>query len=552
MLANLYIQNFALIEKLHLNFEKGFTVITGETGSGKSILLGALHLILGERADYGVIRDRDQKTIVEATFVVSNFDFTTFFKENELDFQEETIVRREISAQGKSRAFINDTPVGLNVLREFSEKLIHIHSQHHTIELRDPQFQLEILDTLSGTLPLRKEFKAKLTDLKRINSELKELETTKNKMVLDADFNAFLVAELETLQLDKTNYPQLETDLKSIENSDDIKLGFGQLIQQFSNEGLETNVIHSIVSLRSRLDKLAGLHPELEKLAQRTKEVYIEILDIGEEALNQLESISVDPAEKEELTTKIDKYNTLLRKHNVTSQEELMHIWDNLASSITNLESIENTIQDLVSLKKTKEEELNSIADLLNKTRLEAIPLIEQQVVTLLDEVKLINAKVVFDLIRVDKFNDFGSNELKILFSPNKGMEPKSIDKAASGGELSRLMLVLQYMLSTKKQLPTIIFDEIDTGVSGEVAQRIGQILYKMGQSMQIFAITHLPQVAGKGQNHWKVAKSDEKGVTLTNVLSLNLEERVEEIARLMSGDNINSAALENAKALMN
>lgn len=326
MLANLYIQNFALIEKLHLNFEKGFTVITGETGSGKSILLGALHLILGERADYGVIRDRDQKTIVEATFVVSNFDFTTFFKENELDFQEETIVRREISAQGKSRAFINDTPVGLNVLREFSEKLIHIHSQHHTIELRDPQFQLEILDTLAGTLPLRKEFKAKLTDLKRINSELKELETTKNKMVLDADFNAFLVAELEALQLDKTNYPQLETDLKSIENSDDIKLGFGQLIQQFSNEGLETNVIHSIVSLRSRLDKLAGLHPELEKLAQRTKEVYIEILDIGEEALNQLESISVDPAEKEELTTKIDKYNTLLRKHNVTSQEELMHI----------------------------------------------------------------------------------------------------------------------------------------------------------------------------------------------------------------------------------
>ncbi len=552
MLANLYIQNFALIEKLHLNFEKGFTVITGETGSGKSILLGALHLILGERADYGVIRDRDQKTIVEATFVVSNFDFTAFFEENELDFLEETIVRREISAQGKTRAFINDTPVGLNVLREFSEKLIHIHSQHHTIELRDPQYQLEILDTLSGTIPLRKEFKTKLTDLKRINSELKELESTKNKMVLDADFNAFLVAELETLQLDKTNYQQLETELKSIENSDDIKLGFGQLIQQFSNEGLETNVIHSIVSLRSKLDKLAGLHPELDKLAQRAKEVYIEILDIGEEALNQLESISVNPAEKEELTTKIDKYNTLLRKHNVTTQEELMHIWDNLASSITNLESIENTIQDLVSLKKTKEEELNSIAEVLNKTRLEAIPLIEQQVVTLLDEVKLINAKVVFDLISVDKFNDYGSNELKILFSPNKGMEPKSIDKAASGGELSRLMLVLQYMLSTKKQLPTIIFDEIDTGVSGEVAQRIGQILYKMGQSMQIFAITHLPQVAGKGQNHWKVSKSDEKGVTLTDVLSLNLEERVEEIARLMSGDNINSAALENAKALMN
>ncbi len=552
MLANLYIQNFALIEKLHLNFEKGFTVITGETGSGKSILLGALHLILGERADYGVIRDRDQKTIVEATFVLSNFDFTAFFEENELDFLEETIVRREISAQGKSRAFINDTPVSLNVLREFSEKLIHIHSQHHTIELRDPQFQLEILDTLSGTIPLRKEFKTKLADLKRINSELKELESTKNKMVLDADFNAFLVAELETLQLDKTNYQQLETELKSIENSDDIKLGFGQLIQQFSNEGLETNVIHSIVSLRSKLDKLAGLHPELDKLAQRAKEVYIEILDIGEEALNQLESISVDPVEKEELTAKIDKYNTLLRKHSVISQEELMHIWDNLASSITNLESIENTIQDLVSLKKTKEEELNFLADKLNKTRLEAIPLIEQQVVTLLDEVKLINAKVVFDLISVDKYNDFGNNELKILFSPNKGMEPKSIDKAASGGELSRLMLVLQYMLSTKKQLPTIIFDEIDTGVSGEVAQRIGQILYKMGQSMQIFAITHLPQVAGKGQNHWKVSKSDEKGVTLTDVFSLNLEERVEEIARLMSGDNINSAALENAKALMN
>lgn len=552
MITSLYIQNYALIEKVTLNFLSGFTVITGETGSGKSILLGALQLILGERADYSVIRDKEQKTIVEATFKISNFDLIDFFGKNELDFSEDTIIRREISAQGKSRAFINDTPVSLGLLKDLSEKLIHIHSQHHTIELKDPSYQLEILDTLADNLENRRNFKTKLNQLKKNSSQLTELESLKNKKMLDADFIAFQCSELEALQLDKTDYVLLENELKSIENNDDIKIGFGCLIEEFTNEGRETNLLQTLGIIRSKLDKLSGLNLELDQIAQRTKEVYLELLDIGEEAINQLENINSNPIEKEALTRKIDAFYTAMRKHTVSTQSELSAVFEGLKVSVNDIEFIDIQMNELISRLEDDKKSLEKLSKLIHDQRMSVIPTIENKIAELLNEVKLVNSRILFHLSKVDKYNDSGSDELKILFSPNKGMEPTSIDKAASGGELSRLMLVLQYILSTKKQLPTVIFDEIDTGVSGEVAQRIGQMLHKMGGVMQIFAITHLPQVAAQGQNHWKVTKSEEKDQTTTNVIPLNLDERIEEIARLMSGDNINRAALENAKALMN
>jgi DNA repair protein RecN (Recombination protein N) len=552
MLTSIFVQNFALIDRLSLDFNKGFTVITGETGSGKSILLGALNLILGGRADYSVIRDKDQKTVVEAVFQVEDYRLNSFFSDNELDYQSETIVRREITAQGKSRAFINDTPVSLIVLKEFSERMINIHSQHQTIELREKEFQLELLDNLAGTIQDRNQYTELYNNWKQNSKELQFLIEKRNKLLLDADYNAFQAKELEELSLDREDYAKIESDLSQLENAEEIKQGFAFVIDALSQEGSQGNILDSFVSLKARMDKVSGLNEALSDLANRIKSVYIEIKDIGDEAVSGLDSISLNPNLLFELNSKLDKFNQALRKHNVSNQIELKQIYETLNLSQSNIEEIEEQIQKLENDIVQLEKQVLEKAFLLDNKRKISIPPIEQEVTRLLDELKLPDSKFKFNLTTLDSPVAKGINEVQILFTANRGMDPKSIEKAASGGELSRLMLVLQYLLSKKKQLPTIIFDEIDTGVSGEVAQRIGNLLSKMGESMQLLAITHLPQVAGKGQYHWKVQKSHEEDKTLTEVIVLNETERIEEIARLMSGDNINQAALDNARALMN
>lgn len=552
MLHSLYILNFALIEKVTLDFSKGFTVITGETGAGKSILLGALHLILGDRADYSVIRNKEDKTVVEAVFRIQNFDLNAFFNEYELDFNEETIIRREISAQGKSRAFINDTPVQLSVLKELAEKLIHIHSQHHTIDLKNMEFQMELLDVLGDTILLKKEFNTLFTKYKSARLQLNQKEETLKNALLNADYVKFQLDELEKLELNSTNFQEIENELKAIENREDIKLGFSLLIDQLTDEGGATNALNQLIHVKTKLDKTAGIYPQLDALSQRFKETYLELLDIGHEAISNLDDLEVSPAKKELLTSKIDLFNTVLRKHNVLNQEELMEIYSNLSTTQLSLEELELEITEIKNNLKLLEVELTEKAEVLHETRISKALDIQNQLIDLLIELKLPHTQIVFDLAKIDKFSVNGFTDMKLLFSPNKGMIPLPIERAASGGELSRVMLAFQYLISAKKQLPTLIFDEIDTGVSGEVAQKIGNILCKMGDYMQIFAITHLPQVAGKGQNHLKVSKSHETEITTTEVLKLSNQERIEEIARLMSGDNINKAALENAKALMN
>lgn len=552
MLHSLYIQNFALIEKVTLDFSKGFTVITGETGSGKSILLGALHLILGDRADYSVIRNKEDKTVVEAVFRIQNFDLNAFFNEYELDFNEETIIRREISAQGKSRAFINDTPVQLSVLKELAEKLIHIHSQHHTIDLKNMEFQMELLDVLGDTISLKKEFNTLFTKYKSARLQLNQKEETLKNALLNADYVKFQLDELEKLELNSTNFQEIENELKAIENREDIKLGFSLLIDQLTDEGGATNALNQLIHVKTKLDKTAGIYPPLDALSRRFKETYLELLDIGHEAISNLDDLEVSPAKKELLTSKIDLFNTVLRKHNVLNQEELMEIYSNLSTIQLSVEELELEITEIKNNLKLLEVELTEKAEVLHETRISKALDIQNQLIDLLIELKLPHTQIVFDLAKTDKFSVNGFTDMKLLFSPNKGMIPLPIERAASGGELSRVMLAFQYLISAKKQLPTLIFDEIDTGVSGEVAQKIGNILCKMGDYMQIFAITHLPQVAGKGQNHLKVSKSHETEITTTEVLKLSNQERIEEIARLMSGDNINKAALENAKALMN
>ncbi len=549
MLATLHIQNFALIEEAQLNFQSGFTVITGETGSGKSILLGALNLILGERADYGVIRDKASKTFVEATFLVKGFELEDFFNQNDLDFAHETVIRREITAQGKSRAFVNDTPVHLNVLKELSEKLVHIHSQHHTLELKNPQFQLDLLDVLADNTVLRQTFKKSFLDWKKINQTLVQKRAIFAKLLQDADYNSFQWEELNQLNLDAEDYLTIENELSSFEKMEDIKATFASTNFLISEEN---GISDRLSVLKSNLEKVRDLNPELKKLSERVVASLIELKDIAEEAEVQLENLESNPQRQSTLTEKIDIYNRSLRKHQVNNQAELLEIFKSLSEAQSSTVELENEIEKLTKQAHELDAKVQKLAAELHKNRVENAPKVSKQLIAVLDELKLVDTKIIFDLSVANKMDENGNSNLTLLFSPNPGIAPKPIEKAASGGELSRFMLALQLLLSAKKQLPTLLFDEIDTGVSGEVAQKIGVVLQKMGAQMQVMAITHLPQVAGKGMNHWKVQKVNAKGSTLTEVIELNQNQRIEEIARLMSGENINEAALQNAKALMN
>ncbi len=549
MLSTLRIQNFALIDSLTLDFNKGYTTLTGETGSGKSILLGALNLILGERADFSVIGPSSDKAVVEAEFELSKFHLEAFFQNNDIDLFNPTIIRREINSQGRSRAFINDTPVQLGILKELTEKLVHIHSQHNTLELRKPDFQIEVLDTLSELETLRQEYSVKY---KLWNSERKSLERLKEKLALSlqqGDYNRFQLEELEELNLEKNDYHSLEKELLRNENVDDLKSTLDNIVAAIETEDGASSTLRKLKSL---LEKSKGVDIVLDELTQRIHSVLVELQDISGEAENYLEKIEIDPKRLNELVLLIDQYNRVLRKHNLLSQDQLMELKDKLASDLDDTSELQTLIDLKIKEVAELRVEIEEIGLDLHQKRIDSSKSCEDEVQILLAELKMPDTQFLFDFIKREDFNSFGCTDVKILFSPNKGLAPVSIDKAASGGELSRLMLALQNLISSKKQLPTIIFDEIDTGVSGDVAQKIGALLKKMGQNLQLIAITHLPQVAGKADFHFKVEKSHKDTRTRTHVTVLSEEERIEEIARLMSGEEINEAALLNAKALMN
>lgn len=548
MISSLRIENFALIETALINFNSGFTVITGETGSGKSILLNALNLILGERANFSVIGKLNDKSIVEAELSIKGFGLESFFEENELDYFDNTIVRREIHRQGRSRAFINDTPVQLNVLKAFSGQLIHIHSQYNTLELKEVDFQLKVLDVLSGTLKERAEFNKGLTQFIAGKKRLTKMKSDLAEVVSQADYNAFQLNELEELNLASNKFDQIQEELNQVENADEIRAGFGAIIDGFQNdEGIndKLNALKGVISRKSEYDK------NLKELSDRINALLIESTDISSEAEDHLEKIEVNPQRIEELTASLDAYNRILQKHNKTSQEELVELFDELSESSFQHGQLENEIDELSKSLSIAESNLLQKANKLHDKRLKAIPLIEKQLTTELTELKLENTTLKFDLNQRADFGAFGNSTLEILFSPNVGIDPVPVHQAASGGELSRVMLALQSLMSSKVKLRTMLFDEIDTGVSGDVAQKMGATLKKMGSEMQVIAITHLPQVAAKGGQHLKVVKRIEGDKTKTFVQELSDVERIEETARLMSGDEINAAALDNARALM-
>lgn len=549
MLQQLKIENFALIPSLDLQFSPGFTVFTGETGSGKSILLGALNLILGERADYTVIRDANQKTIVEGIFTIKDYELHSFFEANDLDYADETSIRREITGQGKSRAFVNDTPVQLTILKELTEQLIHIHSQHHTLELKSQSFQFDVLDYLCDTMSLRREFSSKNTNYRKLERELEEKTRELQKMLQDEDYNRFQLGELEKLNLGKTNFSTLEQELEQIEHFDTIKLTFDSMGELLENEN---QVLEKINQLKAIVEKNKDLHPFFESAAERLKSIYLEVKDLAYEAGSQQNSIELNPAKKLELENLLSLYNSALFKHGVKDQAGLLAVFEGFEQQQFKSDQLQQNLAEIKDHMASLKTELDNLGKQLHQERLSKKTAIEKSIETLLNELKMPNCKVIFEIEKSDQANAFGFSTLSLNFSPNAGLAPKAVEKSASGGELSRLMLAIQTLLSQKKKLPGIIFDEIDTGVSGEVAQKLGELLHKMGQKMQLMAITHLPQVAAKGQSHFKVQKSSNADSTVTEVRRLRDEERIFEIARLMSGEEITNAAVENAKSLMN
>lgn len=546
MLLRLHILNFALIEEAKIDLNKGFTVITGETGSGKSILLNALNLILGERADFNVIGSKSNKSIVEAKFQISN-RFKDFFQENDLDFDETLIVRREIVKEGKSRAFINDTPVQLNVLKTLCSQLVQIHSQYNTLELKSKSYQLELLDILTGLESERNQMNLLFTSFQELRKKLNFLESELASAQMTQDYNQFVLNELSDLRLDKTDYSILETELNRIENAETLKALYYSMIDVIENQDL----LSKMKSTKSSLEKYATSDSDAASFSSRIDSLLIELKELAADANKALDDLQYSDFNTDQLTEKIDNYNRILNKHRLKNQEQLKLLKEELEGKVVGLESLELECEKLRNQMNANNDELREFAMEFHQKRLKYAPSIEQVLKHILEALKLPDTDLKFELNLAETINSNGISEISFLFSANKGMTPIPVEKAASGGELSRVMLALQKMVSEKRDLPTILFDEIDTGVSGDVAQKIGQLLNKMGETVQLIAISHLPQVAAKAEHHLVVSKKIENQEMKTRVYAINEEERVLEIARLLSGEQISDAALSNAKNLM-
>jgi DNA repair protein RecN (Recombination protein N) len=548
MIKTLRISNFALIQQADISFESGFTVITGETGSGKSILLNALQLILGERANFKVIGNDGDKSVVESEIDISKYDLKAFFDTNELDYFETAIVRREIYKQGRSRAFINDIPVQLNVLKAFTSRLVHIHSQYNTLELKDRDYQLRLLDVLSGNLDERRQYNEAYITFKKDHQRLITLKESLHASEERSDYNSFQLEEIEALQLDTMDYDQLKAKLDASENAQVIREALGSVSAAIFEDNGWVDQIQGLLRSFSKGTETSAV---LQEIKNRLESVKIELEDIGNEADNALEMDQLQPEDLVDLMAKMDAYNKVLFKHRFEGQSQLVAYRDELLQASDDIEAIRQECAALEAKVGRQEEELNIRAQKLHQLRLENAPKIAEHIKNVLEALKLADTLLDFELKLLEDIGPWGKTYVELQFSPNKGVEPVPIHMAASGGELSRVMLALQNVLSQKEQLQSVLFDEIDTGVSGDVAQKVGQLLKEMGQNMQVIAITHLPQVAAKGGQHLSVQKQVISGVTRTSIRELDMTERLEETARLMSGAKVNEAAIQNARALM-
>lgn len=549
MLKHLSITNYALIDSLSLDFEKGLTTVTGETGAGKSILLGALRLVLGERADLKSLNNQDKKCVVEAIFDVSKLELKTFFEENALDYEEESILRREILPSGKSRAFINDMPTTLKVVEKLRGYLIDIHSQFQTADLFTNKFRFEWIDAVAENGSILSEYNLLLDKYKEQSRSLEQMIAQKKAWEQEQEYKHFLFQELEDSNLDSINMESLETEQNQLENAEEIGGGLSGASQILEAE--EQGILHLLSELQTHIKSFSAYTPIGEQLRERIDSVKIETQDISNEISQQLEELEVNPERLLQVQKKLNMLHTLLQKHQVGEVEQLRQIRDELKAEISQSLTTHRRIEQLKKEIKQREEELETKAEILHKNRKATIPKIQKTILQTLSHLGMPHAQIQFLLVRQKEFGMYGKDGIQLLFSANKGAAPKEIEKAVSGGERSRLMLAVKQNLVLHKNLPTLILDEIDTGVSGKIAGEMGKIMKQMGEYVQLITITHLPQVAALGQQHIKVSKKETEGKMRTQVLPLSPNQRLHEIAQMISGAQITDAAMQQAQELL-
>ena len=549
MLTNLSIKNYALIDHLNVKFTNGFTVITGETGAGKSILLGGLSLVLGKRADLSSLREKEHKCIVEAEFEISKYGLESFFLDNDLDYEEKTIIRREILPSGKSRAFINDSPVTLDILSQLGDQLIDVHSQHQTLRLADNDFQLKVIDALADNGPVLTAYSSKLLLYQSTQKELQKLVDFQNSATKEHEYNSFLLQELNSAPLLEGILEELEEQYEQLNNVEIIleQLSHGQQLLNDEQIGL----VNLLTELKQVSSKLASFGHQYSDINERIKSVFIELDDISTELNILNDKVEADPQLLEQVNAKLQMLNDLLKKHKVQTIPELLEIRDALDEKVS---ATENVVADIDRKKKELhqlETTLNTEASNISKRRKVVIPKLKNQLEETLIDLGMASATFKIEISPSQEFKPTGKDDLSFLFSANKGSAYGDLKKVASGGELSRIMLTIKAILARYEQLPTMMFDEIDTGVSGEISNKMGDIMKDMSNTMQIFSITHLPQVAAKGVHHFKVYKEEELMGTNTKMKRLSSDERVVELAEMLGGKTLSESALAHARQLL-
>ena len=549
MLQSLAIKNFALIEDMKVPFSKGFTIITGETGSGKSILLDALALVLGRRADLSALRNKEEKCVVEAEFAIENYALADFFHQEELDYEPLTIIRREILPSGKSRAFVNDSPVTLDVLSRLSKALIDIHSQHDTQQLSEEDFQFFLIDALAENTPLLQEYQAALKVYKQQSKKLQELKDFQENTQKEHDYNTFVLGELQEIDLEEGMQEELEAFYTQASNSETIRDNLTEAANLLAEE--EQGIMTQVRELSSLFATLSSYSPQYNELYERIDAVFIELDDLSREVYDLAENVEFDPKKLARVQKKLQKIYDLQKKHKVATVAELIAIEEALEAKVAQMENIEGDIEIAQKEANQALQTLSALAQKLHKAREKVIPTLTKSLQTSLKDLGMPNAQFQISLSPTDHYQAKGNDTLSFLFSANKGGNFGLLKKTASGGELSRIMLTIKSLLATKIALPTIIFDEIDTGVSGEIAHKMGEIMKQMSQSRQVFAISHLPQVASKGDAHITIYKTDIEGRTTTQFQALSQEQRIEEIAQMLGGKDITDSARAHAKELL-
>lgn len=550
MLTNLSIDNYALIDSLEVGLDAGFTIITGETGAGKSIFLGGLSLVLGKRADLSSLRDKERKCVIEAYFQIKNYGLQSFFKENDLDYEDSSVIRREILPSGKSRAFINDTPVTLDVLSQLGDRLIDIHSQHQTLRLTENDFQLKLIDALADNKSGLHEFRKTLSSYTSTKSALEELIEFQNNALKEQDYNDFLLTELEAAPLKEGILEELEEQYEQLNNVELImeELSKGDQLMNDEQIGLTT----LLSDLKSTLSRLSGFGKQYENLHERIQSIYIEMDDINAELQAFQDGVESNPELLEQTNTKLQLLYNLQKKHGVSEISELIKIREELSQKAFETAHVDEKI----SIKRRELQDLESSLEeqalVLRERRNAIIPDLKHQLESDLAHLGMPSASFRIQLESTDAFRTNGMDELSFLFTANKGSDYGELKKVASGGELSRIMLVIKAILAKYEKLPTIMFDEIDTGVSGEISNRMADIMKEMSKDMQVFTITHLPQVASKGNHHFKVFKTDTTDGTSTNMRKLSNDERVVELAQMLGGNELSDSALAHARQLLN